>query len=300
MIKKNYIIAVVLSFSLLFISCKENEDLAPLSIPVIFNMENSNGKVSLPDKVDLVANDIQNNDIIEAEIPVDQRGIGNIGGLATGNGWHVKFWTSDFGKNLSLDKNKGFKLLYQKGAFLPEAPVFFAGVTDFSYQAGKSVYWILKPQTCRLTFRLVTNDPEGTNSLLQGVSGVLSGVVSERVFGPKQIEISEENPGYIPLKFTSSLTIPYTFTASYRLLGISRKQKCEIQLDFLSDDFPPLTIDLTDKLQDFNNFSGDEMICTIRINSPSSPTEAEIEIEVEMEETIIVTWGDNGEYEQSI
>jgi hypothetical protein len=298
MIKKNSsVIAIVLSFSLLLISCKENEELAPPSISIIFNMENNSGKISLPDKVNLVANDVQNNAVIEAEILVDQKGTGNIGGLATGNVWHVGFWAFDFDTNISFDRNKGFRLKKQ-GIFLPESPIFFAGVADFSYQMGKSTYWILKPQTRCLTFRLVTNNPEDTKSLSQGVDGVFSGVVSGRVFGPKQIEVSEENLGYIPLKFTPSADTPYTFNTSYRLLGVSQEQKCEIQLDFFSDNFPNLKIDLTDKLKNFNDFSSDEVICNIHITRPSPPIE--IEIEIKIEETNVVQWGDNGKYEHII
>ncbi|KAA6324439.1 hypothetical protein EZS27_026233 [termite gut metagenome] len=293
MIKKNSnVIAVVLSLSLLSISCKdENSDkeLVSLSTSIIFNIEKNSGTVTLPDKVNLMANNVQNNAVIETNIPIDPQGKGNVEGLATSNGWHVKFWTINLDKNLNFDKNKGFKL-YPQGAFLPESPVFFAGVADFSYQPGKNIYLILEPQTRCLTFRLVIS-PD-TNNHPQGVSGIFSGVVSERVFGPTQIEISEENIGCIPLKFTSSVvTPPYTFEASYRVLGISEKQQCEIQLDFFSDYFPPLTIDITDKLKNFNDFSSDKMLCTIYINR----LQPQIEIEIS-----VVPWDDSGKYEYNI
>jgi hypothetical protein len=299
MIKKNRsVITFILGLSLLSISCEDensDKDLASFSTSIIFNIEKNSGTISLPDQVNLVANDVQNNAVIEAGIPIDQTGKGNIEGLTTSNGWHVKFWTADLGKNLSFDKNKGFKL-YQQGPFLPEPPVFFAGVANFSYQMGKNIYLILKPQTRYLTFRLVIS-PD-TNDHPQGVSGIFSGVVSERVFGPTQIEISEENTGRIPLKFTSSVANPYTSEASYRLLGISKKQKCEIQLDFFSDEIPPLTIDLTDKLKNFNDFSSDKMICVINMSSPSSPSPPQIEIKIK--ETNVVHWGDNGIHEYGI
>jgi hypothetical protein len=264
--------------------------LATLSTSVIFNVENNSGKISLPDKVNFVANDIQNNNIIEAEVPIDPKGKGNIEGLSASNGWHVMFWTSDdFKENLGYIKNTGIKL-YLRGGFLPEPPVCFAGVTDFdfSYQVDKSIYLTLKPQTRCLTFRLVIN-PD-TDNHPQGVSGIFSGVVSERVFGPTQTEISEENIGRIKLTFTPSVTTPHALEASYRLLGISEKQKYEIVLDSFSD-VPPLTIDLTDKLKNFNDFSSDEMICTIYI----SRLQPQIEIEIN-----VVPWDDNGKYEYNI
>ncbi|KAA6344663.1 hypothetical protein EZS27_007719 [termite gut metagenome] len=302
MIKKNNnVLAVVLSLSLLSISCKdENSDkeLASLSTSIIFNIEKNSGTVTLPDKVNLMANNVQNNAVIEANIPIDPKGKGNIAGLATSNEWHVKFWAADLDKNLSYDKNKGFKL-YPQGIFLPESPVFFAGVADFSYQPGKNIYLILEPQTRCLTFRLVIN-PD-TNIHPQEVNGIFSGVVSERVFGSTQTEISEENIGHIPLKFTPSVINSYTFEVSYRLLGISKKQKCEIQLDFFSDEFPPLTIDLTDKLKIFNDFSSDEMICTINLNKPSPPSPpTKNENELEIEGISVVSWEDNGQHEHNL
>jgi hypothetical protein len=277
----------------LSVSCKD-EDLS-LSTSVIVNIEKNSGKISLPDKVNLVANDVQNNNIIEAEIPIDQKGKGNIKGLATSKEWRVKFWTSDFEENLGYITNTGFKL-YKQGIFLPESPVFFAGVTDFdfSYQTDKSIYLILKPQTRCLTFRLVIN-PD-TNNHPQRVSGIFSGVASERMFGLKQAEISENNLGHIPLKFTSSVATPYIFEASYRVLGISEEQKCEIRLYSSSDEFPPLTIDLTDKLKIFNDFFSDEIICTINLNNLSPPSPP-AKIEIETGGINVMQWEENGKRE---
>jgi hypothetical protein len=269
-------------------SCEDensDKDLASTSTSIIFNIEKNSGKISLLDKVNLVANDVQNNDLVEMEIPIDQKGKGNIKGLTTSSGWHVKFWTGDFEKDLGFYKNKEFKL-YPQGTFLPEAPVFFAGVGNFIYQMGKDIYLTLKPQTRRLTFRIIIKSTYA-NNLPQGVNGILSGVVSGRVFASKQTEISEENIGRIPLKFTSSVN-PYILESSYRLLGISEKEKCEIQLDFSSDYFPPLAINLTEELKNFNDFSSDEMACTIYINR----LHPQIEIEISL-----VPWDDNGEYE---
>ncbi|KAA6333178.1 hypothetical protein EZS27_018385 [termite gut metagenome] len=283
MIKKSAILNLfILNLLLLLAGCRE-ENLTP-SISLLFTTDVRNGEETpLTEKVDALLHPFEKEKegVIEKEIPVDTNGRGNIEYL-TGGKWHISYWNIPSGEQLYFDKSDNSINLSQTDNYLQEATPFYAGVSDFDYVPYKTVRLKLKPQTGVLTIVLILGD---ATNLPETISGVLSGIVSKRIFGAQGMTISEQGIGYVPLLFTSTSDSPATYMASYRLLGISNTQKCEL---VFPNDNPPVKIDLTAKLENFNNLTTNNTLCRIVYN------------EKKMEVTIKVIDWEEKDYELDI
>ncbi|KAA6307424.1 hypothetical protein EZS27_040907, partial [termite gut metagenome] len=207
---------------------------------------------------------------IEKKILINNDGEGNIEHLNEGK-WHINYWNIPSAAELYFDKNDNSINVIRTGDCLHEPAPFYAGVSDFDCIPNKLVRLTLKPQTGVLTIVLILDD---ATNLPETVSGVLSGIVSKRVFGVQEMNISEQGIGYVPCLFTPSSCSPPTYVASHRLLGISNTQKCE--LVFSNDTISPVKIDLTTELQTFNNLATNHTLCRVFYNGKKM--EATIEV----------------------
>jgi hypothetical protein len=292
MVKKSDILTLpILSLLLLVTGCDswKDESLAP-SVSLLFTTNVRSGETSpLLEKVNarLHLAGTPPEEIIEKEILIDNNGQGTIEYL-TERKWHISYWNTlpDKGQ-LYFDKNDNSINVLQTDNYLHDPAPFHAGVSDFDYIPDKIVYLKLKPQTGVLTIVLIWDNATG---LPKTISGVLSGVASKRVFGAQEMTVSEQGIGCVPYLFTLSSSGIYpslTYVASHRLLGISSTQKCE--LVFSSDDIAPVKIDLTAKLETFNNLAANNTLCTVHIYSGKA-------IGVTIEE---IPWGEQN-YESDI
>ncbi|KAA6306504.1 hypothetical protein EZS27_041838, partial [termite gut metagenome] len=174
-------------------------------------------------------------------------------------------------RQLYFDKSDNSINVLRSGNYLQEPAPFYAGVSNFNHIQDKPVYLNLKPQTGVLTILLIL---DGVTYLPETISGVLSGIVSKRVFGTQDMDISEQGTGDVPLLFTPSSYSPSIYIASHRLLGISNTQKCE--LVFSNDTISSVKIDLTTELQTFNNLTTNHTLCRVFYNDKRM--EATIEV----------------------
>ncbi|KAA6330582.1 hypothetical protein EZS27_020729, partial [termite gut metagenome] len=203
-------------------------------------------------------------------ILIDNHGQGNIEHLTEGK-WHISYWNIPLQGQLYLDGNDNSINISRTGNYLNEPAPFYAGVSDFDYIPDKLVYLKLKPQTGVLTIALILDD---TTDLPETISGVLSGIVSKRVFEAQGMNVSEQGIGSVPYSFTPSSSSIYV--ASHRLLGISNTRKCE--LVFSNDNFSQIKIDLTAKLEAFNNLTTNNMLCMVHIYGKEMGVTIEVEV----------------------
>jgi hypothetical protein len=266
--KSNIFNLLTLNLLLLLVGCNSDSDemeaniSPPISLFFATDVRSEDGEEDpLPEKVNarLHLFGKENEGVIEKEILIDNNGQGNIEHLTEGK-WHISYWNIP-PEGLYLDKSDNSINVLRTGNYLHEPAPFYAGVSDFDYIPNKPVYLKLKPQTGVLTITLIWDDD--VTNLPETISGVLSGIVSKRVFGAQEMDVSEQNIGYAPLLFTPISSSPITYTASRRLLGISNTKKCE--LVFPNDNISPIKIDLTSKLDKFNNLAANNMLCVIHI-----------------------------------
>jgi hypothetical protein len=111
---------------------------------------------------------------------------------------------------------------------------------------------------------------DNTTHLPETISGVLSGIVSKRIFGAQGMNISEQKTGYASLVFTPDSYSPSTYLASQRILGISHTKKCE--LIFSNKTISPVKIDLTAKLAAFNDLTINNTLCMVHIDEKMEVT----------------------------
>ncbi|KAA6336411.1 hypothetical protein EZS27_015423 [termite gut metagenome] len=273
MIRKNSILnLLILDLLLLLVGCnsdsEKEENLTP-SISLRFTTDARNGEINpLPEKVNARLHFFgkENEGVIEKEIFIDNNGQGSIEYLTEGK-WHISYWNIPSEGQLHFDKNDNSINVSQTGNYLHEATPFYAGVSDFNHVPNNPIYLRLKPQTGVLTILLILDDV--TNSP-ETISGVLSGIVSKRVFEAQGMNISEQGVGYVPFLFTLNSYSPFTYVASYRILGISNTRKCELELVFPNSNSFPVKIDLTTKLETFNNLTTDNTLCIVHIYNDKS------------------------------
>jgi hypothetical protein len=269
MIKKSDILTLpILSLLLLSAGCdnQKDENLTP-PVSLLFTTDEKDGeKNQLPEKVIARLHLLgkENEGIIEKEILIDHKGEGHIEHLTQGQ-WHMSYWNVLPEGQLYFDKSDHSINVLRSGNYLQDPAPFYAGVSDFDYIPNTPVLLELKSQTGVLTIVLIWDDAV---DLPETISGTLSGVASKRVFGAQGMNVSEQGIGYVPYLFTpgSGSYSPSTYIASHRLLGLSKSQKCE--LVFPNDNnIYPVKIDLTAKLETFNNLAANNALCTIHIHN---------------------------------
>ncbi|KAA6347294.1 hypothetical protein EZS27_005211 [termite gut metagenome] len=267
MIKKNSISnLLILNLFLLLVSCNsdsEKENFLTASISFLFTTDVRSGEENpLLEKVNARLHLLGKEDklVIEKKILINNDGEGNIEHLDEGK-WHINYWNIPSEAELYFDKNDNSINVIRTGDYLHEPAPFYAGVSDFNYVLNKPVRLKLKPQTGVLTIVLILDD---VANLSETINGVLSGIVSKRVFEAQEMNISEQGIGHVSYLFTPSSYSPSTYIASQRLLGISNTQKCELALS--NDNISPVKIDLTTKLETFNNLTTNNILCVVHIN----------------------------------
>ncbi|KAA6342603.1 hypothetical protein EZS27_009673 [termite gut metagenome] len=277
MIKKSNILNLLILNSLLLLAgCNSEEEdslTPPASLRFVTDVR-SGEENPLLKRVNALLRFLgpENEEAIATEILIDNNGQGNIEHLTEGR-WHISYWDMPSGGQLYFDKSDKSIMVPQTDKYVREPPSFYAGVSVFNYIPNEPIRLNLKPQTGVLTIVLIFDEAA---NLPGSINGVLSGIVSKRVFGEVRMNISEQGIGYVPYIFTPSSYSPSTYVASRRLLGISNTQKCELVFSNDNISSSPIKIDLTTKLEAFNDLTSYNTLCTIHIDDRKIETTIEV------------------------
>lgn len=144
--------------------------------------------------------------------------------------------------------------------YLPSVGDLWAGHTNLSIESDRDTRATISLQPCTRLLRIVLNAGEGDPTRVQSLSGILTGVRTNRIIDPW---LAGQAADKATTSATGSINLHFSptgdgtaFAAEHRLLGLDPAQGITLTLTLTTDDGRDDTqdYDLTDELEDFDDF----------------------------------------------